>query len=189
MRIIAGKYRGRRLATFKADHIRPTTDRVKESIFNKLQGEINGARVLDLFSGTGNLSFEALSRGAVFVEAVELSKQSIAIIRENAALLGVAIGSELTVCQADVPKWLTQYQGPPFDLIFIDPPFTRKLAHETLTALAGSAAMGDSTTAIIEASSHERVEDAYDSLTRTDSRDYGDKQISFFRRESKDSAE
>ena len=64
MRIIAGKYRGRRLVSFQAGHIRPTTDRVKESLFNKISPYIEGAQVLDLFAGTGNLGIEALSRGA-----------------------------------------------------------------------------------------------------------------------------
>jgi 16S rRNA (guanine966-N2)-methyltransferase len=185
MRIIAGKYGGRRLAAFKAGHIRPTTDRVKESVFNKLRGELEGARVLDLFSGTGNLALEALSRGAAFVEAVELSKKSIAIIRENAQLL--EIGPELKIAPGDALKRLARAEGEPFDLILIDPPFTEKLAHAVLQELARSAAMGPSTTAVIEASSHERVDDRYPcaergALERVDCRDYGDKKVSFFRR-------
>ena len=185
MRIIAGKYGGRRLASFKADHIRPTTDRVKESVFNRLQGDLEGARVLDLFSGTGNLAFEALSRGAVFVEAVELSKKSIAIIRENAALLGV--GRELSIVQADALKRLAKPDDRPFDVIFMDPPFTEKIAHAALEALALSAAMGPDTIAVAEASSHERADDRYPGgrrgdLVRRDARDYGDKQVLFYRR-------
>ena len=74
MRIISGKYKGHQLVSFQADHIRPTTDRVKESLFNMIQGEIDGARVLDLFSGTGSLGLEALSRGAREVIFVEKSK-------------------------------------------------------------------------------------------------------------------
>lgn len=185
MRIIAGKYGGRRLVSFKADHIRPTTDRVKESVFNKLQAEMDGARVLDLYSGTGNLAFEALSRGAVSVEAVEMSKKSIAIIRDNARLLGV--GAELTITNADVLKRLSKPDERAFDIVFADPPFTEKLAHETLSALARSSVFGPESLLMIEASSHERVDQVYlDSnrgdLVLTDRRDYGDKQISFFRR-------
>lgn len=185
MRIIAGKYGGRRLVSFKAEHIRPTTDRVKESVFNKLQAEMDGARVLDLYSGTGNLAFEALSRGAVSVEAVEMSKKSIAIIRDNARLLGV--GSELTITNADVLKRLSKPDERAFDIVFADPPFTEKLAHETLSALARSSAFGAESLLMIEASSHERVDQVYLDTTRgdlvlTDRRDYGDKQISFFRR-------
>ena len=83
MRIIGGKYKGLYLTNFKADHIRPTTDRVKESMFNILQAQIEDARVLDLFSGTGNLGIEAISRGARHVTFVEKNKKSIQILKEN----------------------------------------------------------------------------------------------------------
>lgn len=178
MRIISGKFRGRRLSHFKADHIRPTTDRVKESIFNKLQGTVDGARVLDLFSGTGNLACEAISRGAVSVDAVELSKKSIAIIRENLGLL--EIEDEVTVICEDVLKYLRRYAGAPYDLILADPPFTEKLADAVLGELGQSAAVGPDTVIMIESSSHETVQDSYPGLSKTDERDYGDKRVSYW---------
>ena len=180
MRIIAGKFRGRRLSSFKADHIRPTTDRVKESIFNKLQGYFEGARVLDLFSGTGNLTCEAVSRGASHVDAVELSKKSIAIIRDNLKLL--EIEDDVTIVSDDVLKFLAKYAGPAYDIIIADPPFTEKLANSVLTALSTCQAVGPETVIVIEASSHETVADAYPPLECRDTRDYGDKQVSFWRR-------
>lgn len=180
MRIIAGKFRGRRLASFKADHIRPTTDRVKESVFNKLQGYFDDARVLDLFSGTGNLTCESVSRGARVVDAVELSKKSIAIIRENLQLL--EIEDQVRIHQDDVLKYLGKYQGEPYDVILADPPFTEKLADQVLEALAMSAAVGPETVIMMEASSHENVKDVYPGLECRDQRDYGDKQISFWRK-------
>src|SRR4051812_43364744 len=115
MRIIGGKFKGRNLVSFKADHIRPTTDRVKESIFNKLQNDIPGGRVLDLFSGTGNLAIEALSRGADYVIAVELNRKSLMIIRENLEILGIK--NEIEVVGDDVLKYVRKYTGPPFDVI------------------------------------------------------------------------
>jgi 16S rRNA (guanine966-N2)-methyltransferase len=178
MRIIAGKYRGRRLVSFKADHIRPTTDRVKESVFNKLQAEWADAKVLDLFAGTGNLGFEALSRGAQSVLAVEMSGKSIEIIRRNIEEL--KIGREHRVVKDDVLKWLARYKGSPFDIVVADPPFTESLAHATLELLAKSDAVGPTTTVVVEASSHERVDASYPGLTCWDRRDYGDKQISFW---------
>ena len=99
MRVISGKYKGRELVSFKADHIRPTTDRVKESIFNKLQSHIAGARVLDLFSGTGSLAIEAISREAESVTAVEMNKKSIEIIKKNLQLLKI---TEIEVLGQDV---------------------------------------------------------------------------------------
>lgn len=182
MRIIAGRFRGRRLSSFKADHIRPTTDRVKESIFNKLQGYVDGARVLDLFAGTGNLTCESVSRGAASVDSVELSKKSIAIIRENLKLLGIE--DEVRVICDDVLKYLPRYAGPPYDLILADPPFTEKLAHSVLEALAKSAAVGPDTVIMIESSSHEKVLEHYEGLERTDERDYGDKRVSFWTKAS-----
>lgn len=180
MRIIAGRFRGRKLTSFKADHIRPTTDRIKESVFNKLQGYLEDARVLDLFSGTGNLSCEAVSRGARSVDAVELSKKSAQIIRANLELLGIE--DEVRLYIDDVLKYLARYQGEPYDLIFADPPFTEKLADRVLEALSTSEAVGPETLIMIEASSHEVVKDRYPGLERSDIRDYGDKSISFWRK-------
>jgi 16S rRNA (guanine966-N2)-methyltransferase len=180
LRIISGRFRGRRLVSFKADHIRPTTDRVKESIFNKLQGYIDGARVLDLFSGTGNLTCEAISRGAASVDAVELSRKSINIIRDNLELL--EIEDQVQIINDDVLKYLKRYSGPAYDLILADPPFTEKLANSVLEALSKSAVLGDETLFMIEASSHETVLDHYEGLERTDDRDYGDKRVTFWRR-------
>lgn len=191
MRIIAGRFRGHRLASFDADHIRPTTDRVKESIFNKLQGYFEGARVLDLFSGTGNLAFESLSRGATFVEAVEMSRKSIAIIQKNIELLKIEKDEIRVVCD-DVLKYLRSNNGPHFDVVLCDPPFTKKMADEVLKALAASPVVGPETIVMIEASSHEVVEAKYEChdmtpslqpLVRFDQKDYGDKKISYFQRE------
>ncbi len=180
MRIISGRFRGRQLVSFQADHIRPTTDRVKESIFNKLQGEIDGARVLDLFSGTGNLACECISRGAVRVDAVELNRKSIAIIQQNLKLL--AIEDEVRVFQDDVLKYLKRYEGDPYDLVIADPPFTEKMANSVLEALASSTAVGPQTTVVTESSSHETVADSYPNLEKFDERDYGDKRVSFWHR-------
>lgn len=180
MRIIAGRFKGRRLVNFKADHIRPTTDRVKESIFNKMQGCIDGARVLDLFSGTGNLTCECVSRGAESVDSVELSKKSIAIIRDNIKLLGIE--DEVRIINDDVLKYLGKYSGAAYDIVLADPPFTEKLAHSVLEALAKSAAVGPDTLVMIESSSHEKIHESYEGLECYDKRDYGDKHVSFWRR-------
>ncbi len=185
MRIIAGRFRGRQLVSFNADHIRPTTDRVKESIFNKLQNDIPEARVLDLFSGTGNLAFEALSRGAAHVTAVEMSRKSLAIIRENIEKLGVQ--GEIDVVADDVLKFVRRHQGPPFQVILVDPPFTEKMADEVMQILSASAQNGEAlidheAVIVIESSSHETMRDQYDALMRSDVRDYGDKIVSYFTR-------
>ncbi len=175
MRIIAGKYGGRKLTHFKANHIRPTTDRIKESIFNRLQFQIDGALVLDLFSGTGNLAIEALSRGAEKVTAVEAHPQSMAIIKKNKELLG--IGKELDCQQKDVFKFLKNCEES-YPLILVDPPFTEKLADEVLKALSQSQCIAQGTEVFIESSAKEHTAEEYLPLKRVLHKSYGDKFLS-----------
>lgn len=174
------------MASFDAGHIRPTTDRVKESIFNKLQGYFENAQVLDLFSGTGNLAIEALSRGALHVDSVEMNKKSIGIIQKNIELLQIS-KDEIRVISSDVLKYLKQYQGSAYDVILADPPFTQKMADDVLRSLCQSLAVGDDTLIMIESSTHEKLDSLYEfeeqkPLERFDSRDYGDKVVSYFKR-------
>lgn len=180
MRIISGRFKGRNLKAFKADHIRPTTDRVKETIFNILQMDIPESRVLDLFAGTGNLSIEALSRGASYVESVELNNKSLAIIKQNLEML--KIENEIKVIKSDVLKYLKKYSGNSFDIVLIDPPFTEKMAHDCLVTIDKSNVVGDQTRIMIESTIHERVDDEYETIYRVDKREFGDKIVSFFER-------
>ncbi len=183
MRIISGRFKGHQLVAFKADHIRPTTDRVKETMFNKLMFDLEGARVLDLFCGTGNLGLEALSRGARECIFVEKNPKSIEIARKNIEKLKVASG-EYKIINMDVLTYLRAYQGEPFDIIFADPPFTEKMAHAVMEAASQSAAFGAHTVLTIESERKERMEDLYSELERYDAREFGDKILSFFRRRS-----
>lgn len=183
MRIIAGKYRGHQLVSFHADHIRPTTDRVKETLFNKLQFEIEGARVADLFCGTGNLGIEALSRGAQFCTFVEKNPKSLAITRQNFEKLRVPT-SDYKIVNMDVLAYLKTYAGEPFDIIFADPPFTEKMAHAVMAAASTSVAFGEKTLLAIESQAKERMEDRYHSVVRYSKKEYGDKILSLFCHES-----
>lgn len=183
MRIISGKYKGHQLVSFKADHIRPTTDRVKETLFNKIMFDLDGAIILDLFCGTGNLGLEALSRGAKHVTFVDAHKQSLLITRENIQKLKVE-KSEYMVIQKDVLSFLKSYEGPAVDIIFADPPFTQKMAHDVMLAAAVSEAFGSTTLLTIESARRERMEDEYPPLVRYDTREFGDKTLSFFKKAS-----
>lgn len=180
MRIISGKFKGRRLVSFDADHIRPTTDRVKESIFNILQSQWDGARVLDLFAGTGNLSIEALSRGASVVVSVESHVKSLKIMTDNMKLLGIQ-KDEMQTVKSDVFSYLSKYSSDPFDIVLADPPFTEKIAHKVMTQLSLSKVFHRGTILIVESSKHETVEEHYKNLARFDSRNFGDKLVSFYR--------
>ncbi len=179
MRIISGKYKGRRLSAFSADHIRPTTDRVKESLFNIIAADIPDARVLDLFSGTGNLGIEALSRGAEHVVFVESHKKSMSIIKENFKLL--EIGDEAELVGVDVFAYLKNYADTPFNVILIDPPFTKAIGHDVMQALAESQAIKPDTVVAIETAKKERIETNYGNLIGQTQRNYGDKILSIFR--------
>lgn len=183
MRIIAGKYRGHQLVAFKADHIRPTTDRVKESLFNKIQFDLENAVVADLFCGTGNLGIEALSRDAKFCTFVEKNPKSLAITRQNLEKLRVP-ASEYKIVAMDVVAYLRTYQGESFDIILADPPFTEKMAHEVMEAAGGSAVVGVQTILAIESEKKERMEERYGVLVRYYQRDYGDKYLNMFCHES-----
>lgn len=182
MRIISGKFKGRTLVKFEAEHIRPTTDRVKETLFNKLMGQIEGARVLDLFSGTGNLAIECISRGAESVDLVESHGKSIAIIRENMALLKISQGYKIH--SLDAFKYIEGFAGLPYDLVLADPPFTRSWAHDLTLKIGSSAVLKGGGVFVIEASSQERMDDNYPGLIRLDRRVFGDKNLNFFEREN-----
>jgi 16S rRNA (guanine966-N2)-methyltransferase len=183
MRIIAGKYKGHQLVPFQADHIRPTTDRVKESQFNILMSHFDGTRVLDLFAGTGNLGLEAISRGASEVLFVEKSKQSIQILEKNIQKL--KISEAYKIIQKDVLSFLKTYQGEPFDVIFADPPFTEVMAHDVMQAICESKVFAPTTVMTIESARKEKILDHYTSLERYDVREFGDKVLSFFRKAEK----
>jgi 16S rRNA (guanine966-N2)-methyltransferase len=183
MRVISGKYRGHQLVAFKADHIRPTTDRVKETLFNKIQFNIDGASVVDLFCGTGNLGIEALSRGAKFCTFVEKNPKSLSITRQNLEKLKVS-KEHYRIVNMDVLLFLKKYAGEPFDVILADPPFTEKMAHDVMLAASECGGFVENTIMAIESEKKERMEERYGSLIKYSQNDYGDKYLNLFRHES-----
>ena len=179
MRIIAGEFKGRPLKSFKADHIRPTTDRVKESIFNSLSADFDTPRVLDLFAGTGNLSIECISRGARHVDMVEQSRKSLQIIKQNLKLFN--INDKVRVFPEDVLKYIKNYEGEGYDIVLIDPPFTKKMAHEVMQRFSENTQLVHlDTLIVIESSKHEQIEDQYGNISLKKRKDFGDKAVSFF---------
>jgi 16S rRNA (guanine966-N2)-methyltransferase len=136
MRIVGGQFRGRTLATPRGAEIRPTSDRLRESLFNILihgHGDpVTGARVLDLFAGTGALGLEAMSRGAAFALFVDEGSEARALIRENVATLG--LGGATRIFRRDATKLGAAHPIEPFSLIFLDPPYGRGLAGPALVS-------------------------------------------------------
>lgn len=137
LRIIAGQWRGRKLSFADGDGLRPTMDRVRETLFNWLQGEIVGARCLDMFSGSGALGLEALSRYAGEVVMIDKNPQAIRMIANNLQLLGVDNAQLLHMDAAAYLKSLLQTSlseaaegstpTKKFDIVFLDPPFNKQL--------------------------------------------------------------
>lgn len=132
MRVITGTARGKRLREPQGRDTRPTTDRVKEALFNILQFEIAGKRVLDLFGGTGQLGIEALSRGAESCTFVDVSREAVALIRENLEQTGLS--EKGRVVQGDYLCFLTG-TAEKFDLVFLDPPYGAGLLEKALDAI------------------------------------------------------
>lgn len=146
VRIIAGRWRGRRLRFPGNAGIRPTPDRVRETLFNWLQGSIEGARCLDLFAGSGALGIEALSRGADSVVLVERDPRTAAYLQATLALLNASGGE---VRKIDAQTFLRS-AGRRFDLVFLDPPFAEGALAPLLTTLANSGQLAPGARVYIE---------------------------------------
>lgn len=135
MRIISGISRGRRLATVKGRSLRPTSDRVKESIFNILGKEMEAQNVLDLFSGTGNLGIEALSRGAKRAVFVERARDALRMIQKNLFQCGFSDQAEIIPKEVNRAIGILEAKGESFDLILMDPPYEKGWVERTLLKL------------------------------------------------------
>lgn len=132
MRIIAGEFRGRTLKAPPDRRARPTADRVREAWFSILGGELVGARVLDLFAGSGALGLEALSRGAGWVDFVEVSKTSLAALRTNVAALDVE--TRVRILRQDALAFVEALDSMPYDIAFADPPYRTAAAQQLVAA-------------------------------------------------------
>lgn len=176
MRIISGRYRGLKLNGFSGDSIRPTADRVKESLFNILYNRVSGARVLDLFSGSGNLGIECLSRGAAHVDFNDISSQSIKVLRGNLSRLKG--GHSFSVTTGDYAAFLNR-AGQPYDLIFIDPPYADDCGIYALQLISARALLTHSGVAVYERD--RPFQGDICGLEKFDERKYGKIYLTFFR--------
>lgn len=179
MRIISGRYKGHKLCSFSKNlPLRPMTQIVKKSIFDTIRSSFEkNPNVLDLFSGTGNLSFESLSRGAISSCAVENNKSCCKMIRRNAEKLGIK--RALTLYSKDVFQFLKTYNNPrPFDIIFVDPPFSQWWSHRIIKNLSASSVCDEHSLIVLETSLKEPFNDEIISLNQK--KKFGDKIVYFF---------
>lgn len=149
MRVIAGSRRSIRLCTVKGDQVRPTTDRIKETLFNMLQPYIPGSSFLDLFSGSGAIGIEALSRGAKEAILVEQDREALECIRTN--LKATRFENDAVVKVGNVLNVLSGMQHAPFDVIFMDPPYRMGWEEKVLSILEGASFVDENTLIVVEA--------------------------------------
>ncbi|HHW54210.1 MAG: 16S rRNA (guanine(966)-N(2))-methyltransferase RsmD [bacterium] len=183
MRVIGGSARGRILRQPRGTKIRPTSDRVKEALFNILAGKIEDAIVLDLFAGTGALGIEALSRGASRAVFVDRQRDSIILVRRNLLLTGLLPSAELYRQDAGAALSLFQRQGRSFDLVFIDPPYGEGMTLSILRKLAQSGVLSSGGVVAVEHSRKEDLPGRIANLQLWRQRRYGDTVLTFYSRE------
>ncbi len=181
MRIVGGRLRGRALAAPKSQGIRPTADRLRESLFNILMhaygDPVGGARVLDLFAGTGALGLEAISRGAAFAQFVDDGVEARALQRQNVEALGVAAITR--IFRRDATKLGPVHPVEPFSLVFLDPPYGKGLAEKALASARDGGWLSDDALIVVEeAADAFKTPEGFDEIER---RKYDDTEFTFLR--------
>jgi 16S rRNA (guanine966-N2)-methyltransferase len=182
MRITGGLSKGRLLASLRGLKIRPTSDRVRQAVFNLIGQDLAGLKALDLFAGTGSLGIEALSRGASWCLFIDNSVQSIKIIRKNLELCGFqGLGS---VLRSDLRRGLprkTSLMNRGFDLIFVDPPYRKGLIPSLLKQLGDRGILASPSFVVAQSAREESLPAALEDLRMVKTRTYGETKIHLYR--------
>lgn len=179
MRVIAGRLRGATIRTPRTTSVRPTYDRVRESLFSIIEPRLSGARVLDLYAGSGSLGIESLSRGAISVTFVEIDRKVASVVRGNLDRLGlsgdgrVIGGDALSLLDGSMP-------GAPFDLVFVDPPYGAGLAVRTLRSISLAGVLEESALVIVEHETAADIPEVEGRLTRYRLERYGSTSVGFY---------
>ncbi len=182
MRIVAGSAKGRALEGPgpKAKGIRPTADRVRETLFNVLGQWLDGHAVLDLYAGTGALALEALSRGAGKAVLVESDREALGLCQRNAEALGFTPHVQLLALPVERALPKLGQQGQKFDLVFADPPYGARVVLQILEGVGQAGVLPPGGTLLIEHDKREDAPEQHGALTRTDQRRFGDTVVSFY---------
>lgn len=180
MRIIAGSRKGRRIATRKGRDVRPTLDRVRESLFSIIGPNIDATRVLDLFTGSGALGLEALSRGAASCCFVDHNLESIRTVQQNVTAFG--FDDQSTILKLELPKDLQKLadRALQFDLVLADPPYDFRGYPELVSQLCRCKLLAGGGQVILEHWSRVELDDTYGPLTRVKHKIYGESALSVY---------
>jgi 16S rRNA (guanine966-N2)-methyltransferase len=181
LRVISGIARGHKLKTIKGTATRPTSDKVKGSIFNIIAGYISESDVLDIFAGTGSLGIEALSRGAASAVFLDKSPESCAVIRDNLAHTKLADLAEVYCSDYGNGIEILSRNGRKFDLILLDPPYNKNFIQEALKIMSRNDIMKDSSIIVAEHSASDILPESCGRLMAVDSRKYGDTMITIYK--------
>lgn len=180
LRIIGGIYKKKRLLSVPGSDTRPTTDRLRETIFNIISSDIRGAAVLDLFAGTGAMGLEALSRGASSCVFIENSSQALTVIRKNCMSCS-SLSGRIDIKACDITRGLSCLKNPvqPFSIVFIDPPYGQNMLNNTFISLSETESLADDALIVVE----HHVDDLNfilpDSFNIIDQRKYGRSALTF----------
>jgi len=182
-RIVAGKLKSRLVKTPKGDTVRPTSNRVRESVFSIVEDHAEDCCVLDLFAGAGSLGIEAISRGASHVTFVENSPHVVRVLKENIEHLDIQ--NRATVMKVDVFGVLKEFstKGARFGMVFMDPPYSENLAHRVMKSLASSGVVAEDGIVVTEHGKADSLEQTYGELALTRVLKFGDTWVSIYRRE------
>ncbi|RED65956.1 16S rRNA (guanine(966)-N(2))-methyltransferase RsmD [Cohnella lupini] len=189
MRVISGQAKGLRLKAVPGSDTRPTTDKVKESLFSIIGPYFEGERVLDLFAGTGGLGIEALSRGAANAVFIDSSAKSIEVVRANLAFTKLTERAEAYRNDARRALKLLQRAGKPFDLIFLDPPYAMKDCDELLLDMASKDLVAEDAVAVVEHHPDVLYKDVIGRFNRVRYATYGEIALSVYRYHKLDEAD
>ncbi|MCF8068937.1 MAG: 16S rRNA (guanine(966)-N(2))-methyltransferase RsmD [Desulfobacterales bacterium] len=179
LRVIAGSLRGRKLSTVKGNSVRPTADRVRESIFNILSAEIAASQILDLFSGTGALGIEALSRGAEAAVFVDRQQNSLAAVEKNINVCGLLEKTKIICWNISHNLSCLKAYRERFNMVFMDPPYNKNHIAPTLLSLKKSESLCHNAIITVEHSPQELIPEDIESFTLKNQRKYGRTMISF----------
>jgi 16S rRNA (guanine966-N2)-methyltransferase len=184
MRISAGAQRGRRIQSPKGLGTRPTSDLLRQAIFNVVGERIRGARVLDLYAGTGALGLEALSRGAAEATFVERGRSALASLRANLATLGVSAHSRVVADDALSALERLARAGDRFDCVFLDPPYAGESSARCVETLAPGGILSDNALLVVQAFHRTELPERTGTLRRAWQRRYGETRITMYRKDS-----